>query len=86
MVLFITQTFRHERIMELAQQVADADVERARQDAGLAQKQFGVMLHFLPTVAAVMRSHPSRHDAVTCLCRRACLVDICDVPTVRHQA
>ena len=30
MVLFITQTFRHERIMELAQQVANADLERSR--------------------------------------------------------
>ena len=39
MVLFITQTFRHERIMELAQQVANADLERSRQDADLAQKQ-----------------------------------------------
>ena len=45
MVLFITQTFRHERIMELAQQVADADLERSRQDADLAQKQTCLMLH-----------------------------------------
>ena len=45
MVLFITQTFRHERIMELAQRVADADLERSRQDADLAQQQTCLIPH-----------------------------------------
>ena len=30
MVLYITQTFRHERFLQLAQQLASADVEQAR--------------------------------------------------------
>jgi len=30
MVLFITQTYRHERMMELAHQIAAADLEQAR--------------------------------------------------------
>ena len=30
MVLYITQTFRHERFLQFAQQVAAADVEQAR--------------------------------------------------------
>ena len=30
MVLYITQTFRHERILEMARRVAAADLEQAR--------------------------------------------------------
>ena len=86
MVLFISQTFRHERIMELAQQVADADLERARQDAGLAQVSSGVMVQILPVAAAALHLHLPRHDAVTCLCRRAFRVDIGDGRMVRPQA
>ena len=86
MVLFITQTFRHERIMELARQVADADLERARQDAVSAQKYFGVMLHSLPVAFAAMQSHPVSEDAVTCLRRRALVVEDYGDRMVRPEA
>ena len=49
MVLFITQTFRHERIMELAQQVANADLERSRQASPKANLLDAALL---PTAAA----------------------------------